>query len=237
MSGGRSCARVLTLVHIAAGVCHLHTKRLYAKFSHTKPITALAYHGAKEAVTHVNADSHHLHDLQGHPRGPHGHPHPPMLDEDFDGVDPLSSKVLSALRKMMHVNRQILLRMMAPEQGGRPGRAGVLRVLTKHEGISQRELADLLHLSPPTVTTMLQKMEQDALIERWTDETDQRLTRIRLTEEGRRRSDQLSAGFAQYVACTIGSMPEADRTELARLLDILADNTAAALKKLNEPAG
>ena len=93
---------------------------------------------------------------------------------------------------MMHVNRQILLRVMAAEQGGRPGRAGVLRVLTKHEGISQRELADLLHLSPPTVTTMLQKMEQDALIERWTDETDQRLTRIRLTQAGRRQSDHMA---------------------------------------------
>ena len=165
--------------------------------------------------------------------GPPGHA---MLPEDFEGVDPLSSGVLSALRKMMHLNRQILLRMTSVEHGGRPGRAGVLRVLSRIEGISQRELAEFLHLSPPTVTTMLQKMEQDGLIERWNDEADQRVTRIRLTPEGRTQSDGLATAYAKYVASTIGSMSEPDRAELARLLDVLAHHTAAALKKLDEPA-
>jgi DNA-binding MarR family transcriptional regulator len=144
---------------------------------------------------------------------------------------------LSALRKMMHLNRQILLRMTAVDQGGRPGRAGVLRVLSKNAGVSQRELAGCLHVSPPTVTAMLQKMEQDGLVERWNDGDDQRVTRIRLTTEGRRLSDGLSADYGRYVGSTIGSMTEADRVELARLLGILADNTAAALKQLDEPAG
>jgi len=168
--------------------------------------------------------------------GPHGHQHPPVA-EDIDGVDPLSSSVLSSFRRTMHLNRQFLLRMSGADKGGGFGRAGVLRVLGKHQGISQRELAEFLHLSPPTVTTMLQKMEQDGLIERWGDETDQRVMRIRLTEEGCKRSDGLKVAYAQYVQSTIGSMSATDRAELARLLETLADNTAAALKKLDEPAG
>jgi DNA-binding MarR family transcriptional regulator len=168
--------------------------------------------------------------------GPHDHAHAGMA-EDIDGVDPLSSSVLSSFRRMMHLNRQFLLRMSGSDKGGAFGRAGVLRVLDRHEGISQRELAEFLHLSPPTVTTMLQRMEQDGLIVRWSDESDQRLTRIRLTAAGRDRSDGLKAAYAQYVRSTIGSMSETDRGELARLLEALADNTAVALKELDESAG
>lgn len=128
----------------------------------------------------------------------------------------------------MQLNRQLLGRTMAAH-GGHPGLAGVLRVLATHEGVSQRDLAELLHLSRPTVTTMLQRLEQDGLVERWTDAVDQRLTRIRLTEAGRSRADDLKAAFAGYIGSTVGSLTEADRHELVRLLATLADNTAAAL--------
>jgi len=166
--------------------------------------------------------------------GPHGHPHPP-IPEDIEGVDPLSASVLSAFRRVNHLNRQFLLRMSSADKGGGFGRAGVLRVLGKHEGVSQRELAEFLHLSPPTVTTMLQKMEQDGLIERWGDEADQRVTRIRLTEKGSERSDGMIVAYAQYVRSTIGSMSQTDREELARLLASLADSTAEALRQLDQP--
>jgi MarR family transcriptional repressor of mepA len=121
-----------------------------------------------------------------------------------------------------------MARLMA-EKGGHPGAAAVLRVLSAHEGISQRDLAVTLHVSRPTVTAMLQKMEQAGLVERWDDEADHRLTRIRLTPEGRARSEELRSSFSDFVDATIGAMPEADRRELARLLDLLSDNAEAAL--------
>jgi DNA-binding MarR family transcriptional regulator len=169
------------------------------------------------------------------PDGPHAHPYAPIA-EQIDGVDPLSSGVLSSMRKMMHLNRQFLQRLSGPEKAGRFGRMGVLRVLGGHEGISQRELAEFLHLSAPTVTTMLQKMELEGLVERWNDETDQRITRIRLTEAGGAQAEELKEVFADYVRTTIGSLSEDERRELARLLDLLSDNTATALKRLDASA-
>lgn len=162
------------------------------------------------------------------------HPHPPLA-ADIDGVDPISSDVLAALRKMMHLNRQVALRLSGSDTGGRFGRAGVLRMLGNHEGISQRELAEFLHLSAPTVTAMLQKMEQDGLVERWNDQADQRITRIRLAEEGRAQAVSLSDAYAEYINATVGAMPEDDRRELTRLLETLSDFTAAALKRLENP--
>jgi DNA-binding MarR family transcriptional regulator len=109
-------------------------------------------------------------------------------------------------------------------------------VLSAHDGITQRDLAEILHLSRPTVTTMLQRLEQHGLLERWDDETDQRLTRIRLTLQGRTQAKAFEASFVAYINATAGAMPETDRSELARLLGVLADNTAAALARFEEPA-
>jgi hypothetical protein len=38
--------------------------------------------------------------------------------------------------------------------------------------------------------------------------------------------------YSRYVDLTIGKMSEADRTEFARLLDLLSDNIATALEEL-----
>jgi DNA-binding MarR family transcriptional regulator len=161
-----------------------------------------------------------------HPEN-HDHHHAPP---DMAGLDTLSVEVFSAFRRTMHLNRQLLGRMMAVH-GDHPGVAGVLRALSEHDGISQRDLAEVLHLSRPTVTTMLQRMELNGLIERWDDEADQRLTRLRLTEKGCSQSEMATQSFITYVDDTIGAMGEPDRRELARLLNVLADNTAAALAR------
>jgi DNA-binding MarR family transcriptional regulator len=161
--------------------------------------------------------------------------HPNTHADHFDGVDPLSAAVLSAMRKTMHLNRQILMKIIGIEKGGRPGRAGVVRALSAREGISQKELAEVLHLSAPTVTRMLQGLEHDGLVARWTDEADQRITRIRLTDAGRVQSDKQRGAFEAYIASTVGTLSDDDKRELARLLTIVATNTADALKNLDAP--
>jgi DNA-binding MarR family transcriptional regulator len=80
---------------------------------------------------------------------------------------------------------------------------------------------------------MLQRMERQGVIERWNDEVDQRLTRIRLTEEGARLNAQLAAVSADVIAATISPLSAHDRAELIRILNLLADNTAAELERLD----
>jgi DNA-binding MarR family transcriptional regulator len=157
------------------------------------------------------------------------------MAHDIGDVDPLSAEVFNAFRRTMHLSKQYLGRIMA-EKGGHPGAAGVLRVLSAHDGITQRDLAEMLHLSRPTVTTMLQRLEQNGLLERWDDETDQRLTRIRLTDKGRAQAQEFQQSFAAYIRATTGTMSETDRRELARLLGVLADNTASALAAMDDAA-
>jgi MarR family transcriptional regulator, organic hydroperoxide resistance regulator len=147
------------------------------------------------------------------------------------GLAPVDASVLEGFRRASHLNRQLFMRMVGFEKHGRPGRAIMLLVLGgAKDGITQRELVETLHVSPPTASVILQKMEQHGLIERWNDEADQRLSRIRMTPKGRELSGKLSEKFSDYTQATLGSMPEADRREFARLLGVFADNMETALK-------
>ena len=152
---------------------------------------------------------------------------------DIEGTDSSALRAFHALKRTMRLNRQLMMRMLA-EKGGHPGQAACLVVLGHHDDISQRDLAERLHLTAPTVTIMLQKMEQHGFIERRADENDQRLTRISLTQAGRVHSDALSTAHAAYVDATFGPMSETDRTEFTRLLGELADAMTAALDRLDK---
>jgi DNA-binding MarR family transcriptional regulator len=170
------------------------------------------------------------HGMGGH-HAPPGH-HDAHAPVDLEGVDPLSASVLTSFRQAMHLNRQLLMRLAAGK-GGHPGRSLVLGMLAGHEGISQKDLAEKMHLARPTVTIMLQKMEHEGLIERWDDPEDQRLTRIRLTDAGRAQGKNMGDAYKRYIETTIGKLSESDRVEFARLLGLLNENAATALKELD----
>ncbi|HZL65308.1 MAG TPA: MarR family transcriptional regulator, partial [Thermoleophilia bacterium] len=113
-----------------------------------------------------------------------------MTVPDLQGVDDLSSHVFRAFLGTARMHMQLMMRTMA-ETGTHPGQAMCLRLLTVNDGISQRDLADVLNVARPTVTRMLQGMEKAGLIERRADEADQRLTRVFLTGAGRAAEKQM----------------------------------------------
>lgn len=67
----------------------------------------------------------------------------------------------------------------------KPGQVQILFVLGQGGGLSQRELAEYLNLTPPSITAAIQKMERQGYIQRKPDEKDQRIMRLSLTEKSR----------------------------------------------------
>lgn len=132
----------------------------------------------------------------------------------------------AAFIRAMHAHRQLIMRKLA-EHGAHPGQMFCMKALSAHDGITQRDLAELLHVARPTVTVMLQKMEKAGLVERRVDERDQRYTRIYLTEDGWATHDQIHGILDEMIDSALGPMPEEDQRELARLLGTLGDNLQA----------
>jgi len=135
---------------------------------------------------------------------------------DHDG-SPSPRRLMGDFFELMQRQRQVLHRVFGAEEV-HPAQAHCLRVLADRGEISQSRLAELMLLTRPTVTRMLQRMERDGYVRRRTDPDDQRLTRVGLTDEGHRLHLRLDAMMGDYVRATLGRLPESDRRELGRLL-------------------
>ena len=154
---------------------------------------------------------------------------------ELENVDPLTSGVFQAFSKTLHLQRQAMMKLLA-EKGVHPGEPLCLHLLTKRDGTSQLDLADDVHLSRPRVTKIVQTLEKEGAVVRRADESDQRLTRVFLTSEGRRRAMDMHALMQRYVERIIAPFSAADRVELERLLSLLADGISRVLNEEEEPS-
>jgi DNA-binding MarR family transcriptional regulator len=149
---------------------------------------------------------------------------PPVSEEAFD---PVTSRAFQAFGRAFHMHRQAMQRKLAGSETHHHGELFVLRLLAHSDGMSQRDLAETLHLSRSRVTSILQAMDKAGTVRREADPADQRVTRVFLTEQGRSREMQQRAEFESYLSATIGALSDHDKQELARILDEVSDHIAA----------
>jgi DNA-binding MarR family transcriptional regulator len=147
---------------------------------------------------------------------------------ELEGVDELSAGVFRKFLASLRLHRQLMIKTLAAH-GTHPGQAVCLRLLAAHDGITQRDLAQTLQLSRPTVSKMLRAMEKNGVVARRPHDTDQRLTCVFLTAAGRDLETKLRRVAADYVDATIGTLSRDDRLELARLLGELSASITRAL--------
>ncbi len=67
---------------------------------------------------------------------------------------------------------------------------GMLFFLSKHDGAPIGEIAQALQVAPAAVTNLSKRMEAANLLERFADADDGRLTRLRLSPDGKRATAQ-----------------------------------------------
>lgn len=117
-------------------------------------------------------------------------------------LDEMNRNVVCELSKRAELTDAILRldrslkRTSSIWEGGRSGgrsQGRTLKVLAENDGLKASELANLLNLSPSTLSEKLQKLEDDGNIERVRDRNDLRVVRIFITDKGReivkKRSD------------------------------------------------
>ncbi|MBO8464337.1 MAG: MarR family transcriptional regulator [Firmicutes bacterium] len=101
-----------------------------------------------------------------------------------------SDSVQGYLKELVHLYFVKIYNQME-SYGLHPGQVAVMKALDRKEGMSQRELADILHIKPPTVAVSIKRMEKNGFIERKPDEKDQRITRIYLTQYGKKINQEI----------------------------------------------
>lgn len=104
------------------------------------------------------------------------------------------------------------------------GQAGILVVLEEHSNISQRELADLLSVKPPTITSGLKKMEKLGYIVRTPDQEDQRVLRLQNTEKGTACVEKIRETMKEMEQIMYRGLSREEVLLLRRLLMQIRDN-------------
>ena len=89
-----------------------------------------------------------------------------------------------------------LCEMMLTKMGIGPGQVPILRELSYHGDMTQRELAEHTHVTAATISGTLKRMERAKLITRTNDEKDARVSIVSLTPEGVHASEEADKLFA-----------------------------------------
>ena len=91
-----------------------------------------------------------------------------------------------APRLMVEIARLLRTRMASEDQGVMSQSTArlVMSHLAMQGTMGPLELVRLTHLKPPTVSTLLHRMEEEGYITRVTDDKDKRAIRVALSEKG-----------------------------------------------------
>lgn len=127
------------------------------------------------------------------------------------------------LMQIVHLHKQQVMHLLKPT-GLQLSQAGILVVLKLNGPLSQREIADKIHVTPPSVTVALQKLEKLEYIEKCPDEKDQRIMRILLTESGRELVEQMKGLLGRMEEMLFEGMSAEEKMLLRRLIMQMRNN-------------
>ncbi len=106
--------------------------------------------------------------------------------------------------------------------------SGTLSLLTRLGPLRITDLAGRLHVSQPSMTELVIRLERSGLVSRTRDRDDARAVLVQLTDAGRRLRDRVRAERAGYLEGLMEKLGEDDRAALL--------GAGAALDRLVETA-
>lgn len=97
------------------------------------------------------------------------------------------------------------------------GYGRLLEAIARQEGVSARELTEILDLRPSSLSEMLSKLEARGDIRRQRDEKDGRISRIWLTRQGSQRLRQHDENWAAYQKKLLDCLTEEEALQLNKI--------------------
>lgn len=147
-------------------------------------------------------------------------PAPPPEEEQSESDAMYIFRHIGVIERMQRkVHRTIF-----NQYGLHPSQGIALMSIIFHPGLSQRELADRLHIERATLTVMVQKLEKGGFIERRPDPDDQRILRLYATEKGQESDRKTHEACQDFVASLFTGMDDQELAALARQLQSIEEN-------------
>lgn len=100
----------------------------------------------------------------------------------------------------------------------------VLSLLSRHEGINQGGLAEILEVEPITLGRMIDRLQDAAMVERRPDPADRRAWRLFLTDKGNALIDLMKPLALETFEIALDGIDQTQRDELMAVLDRMRGN-------------
>ncbi|WP_199084664.1 MarR family transcriptional regulator [Bosea sp. ASV33] len=113
----------------------------------------------------------------------------------------------------------------ARQHGTTRAQWGVMSRLRRQEGLNQAALADQMDLQPISLARLLDRLQNQNLIERREDPTDRRAYRLYLTTEGRSLVDDLDAVRTDIAHEVLGDVDETSILSALETLSAIREQT------------
>ncbi|MES2627271.1 MAG: MarR family transcriptional regulator [Pseudomonadota bacterium] len=94
----------------------------------------------------------------------------------------------------------------------------VLAFLLREDGVQQQRLAELMELTPITMTGLLDRLERDGWVERRQDPEDRRAKRIFMTKKVLPVLKKIKALGKEVRKCAVAGLSEQEQEQLISLL-------------------
>jgi DNA-binding MarR family transcriptional regulator len=134
-----------------------------------------------------------------------------------------SADDLHELAARLRLSTARLARLLRQQAGTglSPSQTSVLASVGLHGPLTLGRLARIEQVTPPTITRIVARMEEDGLVSRQVDETDRRIVRVRITDEGLRRMEHSRQRRDAWLALRLTEMSAGQRRSLLAALPVL----------------
>ncbi|MBN2499728.1 MAG: MarR family transcriptional regulator [Anaerolineales bacterium] len=95
----------------------------------------------------------------------------------------------------------------------------ILGALARHPGSGVKEIAEMLHVTPPTISVAVRKLTHDGLIERQVDPEDKRAHPLFTTGKGDRIIRRIQKRQGEVMEEFLSGLPPQEQQQLVELLE------------------
>jgi DNA-binding MarR family transcriptional regulator len=133
---------------------------------------------------------------------------------------------IGKLNAAIYRNLQSIINAKLIDVSVQSGQHDFFYVISKNQGISQKELSEFLLVGKSTTAKAVKHMIQNGYIFKEKDEKDRRFDRLYLTETGREIAPSLQKTFNELVGITTKNLTETEVEQALILLNKILKNVS-----------
>lgn len=140
---------------------------------------------------------------------------------------------ISKLNAAIYRNAQSIINSKLIDLNIRSGQHDFLYVISKNEGINQKELSEFLYVGKSTTAKAVKNLIENDYVKRVQDENDKRIYKLYLTEEGKKVIPKIDAAFLELVSIFSKNLSKREEEQTITILKRILHTVSEEKNKLN----